>query len=373
MQALVSYVADTGDSIRSLNCPDCLIVFMSKSPLILVGVSKKGRLSANQMVAQVNYMYNQILSVLSLTDIKRRFEHRTNYDLRHMLGGSERLMSHLSSAMDTDPSFMLGAIRCLAMPTHVRDVFSETIVRCCPKKDVLFGILVADNQLVTLVRMKKYYIHPSDLHLLLNMINATESFKNSESWTPLCLPKFDSSGFLHAHVSYLSDEVPLCLVLITVDRNLFFQLSEARNKIIERLEKSHAMASVKEALEKSNFSTESIDIKEMRHFLYKSKVSAQFVIPSPHPVYSSAEERSRLDNAYRMLQNRFHSLSKPIKLCHWTSSRHVLLGWLTTNFELYCIFPPTTTKLEAIGAVNKLLRWVKREEDRLFILSAPTF
>ena len=64
---------------------------------------------------------------------------------------------------------------------------------------------MADNQLVTLVRIKKYYIHPADLHLLFNLVNSSESFKNSESWTPICLPKFDSTGFLHAHVSYLSD------------------------------------------------------------------------------------------------------------------------------------------------------------------------
>ena len=40
--------------------------------------------------------------------------------------------------------------------------------------------------------MKKYFIHPADLHLIFSLINSTESFKVSEAWIPMCLPKFDS-------------------------------------------------------------------------------------------------------------------------------------------------------------------------------------
>ena len=104
-------------------------------------------------------------------------------------------------------------------------------------KSVVFGILLAENHLISLVRMKKYFIHPADLHLVFNMINSTEAFKHSESWTPLCLPKFDSSGFLHAHVSYLTENSPACLLLLTTDRNAFFDLSQAKAKIVERLRK----------------------------------------------------------------------------------------------------------------------------------------
>ena len=50
-----------------------------------------------------------------------------------------------------------------------------------------------------------------------------------------------------------------------------------------------------------------------------------------------------------------------------------MLGWLTQSFELYAVFSPTTSKLKVITAVNKLLRWIKKDEDKMFILSAPTF
>ena len=41
------------------------------------------------------------------------------------------------------------------------------------------------------------------------------------------------SGFMQAHVSYLSDDCPACLIMLTVERDIFFELSEAKKKIVE--------------------------------------------------------------------------------------------------------------------------------------------
>lgn len=45
----------------------------------------------------------------------------------------------------------------------------------------------------------------------------------------------------------------------------------------------------------------------------------------------------------------------------------------TQTFEVYAAFDPITEKPEAFAAVNKLLKWAKKEESNLFILSSPTF
>lgn len=329
-------------------------------------------LSAQQLTVQLTYMYNQILSVLTLTQLTRIFEQRRNYDLRRMISGSERLMHHLSASMDTDPSFFLSSVRCLELAPAVRDVVSESLIRYCGKmKNVVFGIVVAANQLITLVRMKKYCIHPADLHLLFNLINATESFKDSESWTPICLPKFDSSGFLHSHVSYISQDV--CLMLITVDRNAFFELSAARGKIQERLEKHNVMTAISDALISSKYNCVVIELPEIRHFLYKSRTSAQYTEPVPAACYRAPEEMKRLFSIFLSIQNRFHTASRPVKLCYRATALELVLGWSTQAFELYAVFSPTYSKLSVLTAVNKLLRWVKKEEEKLFILTAPTF
>lgn len=69
--------------------------------------------------------------------------------------------------------------------------------------------------------------------LIFNLVDCSESFKSAESWTPICLPKFDSDGFLHAHVSYLADDCQACLLLLSVEKDVFFTLSDAKQKITE--------------------------------------------------------------------------------------------------------------------------------------------
>lgn len=67
--------------------------------------------------------------------------------------------------------------------------------------------------------------------LIFNLIECSESFKTAESWTPICLPKFNTNGFLYAHVSYLAEDCQACLMLLSVDRNDFYTLSDATKKI----------------------------------------------------------------------------------------------------------------------------------------------
>lgn len=40
------------------------------------------------------------------------------------------------------------------------------------------------------------------------------------------------SGFMHAHVSYLTEDCPACLIMLTVEKDIFFELSDAKGKII---------------------------------------------------------------------------------------------------------------------------------------------
>lgn len=140
------------------------------------------------------YAFNQIVSVLTLTQLNRIFEQRRNYDLRRLLSGAERLIDHLFIFMEKDPAFLLGAVRCLPLPEKARENITNAITSTCNKiRDLVFAILIAGNQLITLVRMKKYTLHPSDIHLLFNLVRSSESFKTAESWTPICLPKFDAT------------------------------------------------------------------------------------------------------------------------------------------------------------------------------------
>ena len=64
-------------------------------------------------------------------------------------------------------------------------------------------------------------------------MDASTSFKSAESWTPICLPKFNDTGFLHAHVSYLPNDSPACLLLFSVNKEKFFEMQECQQRIVE--------------------------------------------------------------------------------------------------------------------------------------------
>ncbi len=57
-------------------------------------------------------------------------------------------------------------------------------------------------------------------------------------------------------------------------------------------------------------------------------------------------------------------------------NRNILLSFelqTTQTFELYAAFSPLTSKSSAIEAINRLLKWLRKEENSIFILNGPTF
>lgn len=140
-------------------------------------------------------VYNQILSTLTLSHMNRIFEQRKNFDLRRLLGGSERLIDNLlecgksnkkskrhthsviASFMCADKNFafyfavsnnpfifLTHSVRILPLNSAVRETITSAIQSNCSKiKNLVFAVLIANNKLISLVRMKKYFIHPADL------------------------------------------------------------------------------------------------------------------------------------------------------------------------------------------------------------------
>lgn len=223
--------------------------------------------------------------------------------------------------------------------------------------------------------MKKYCIHPADLHLIFNLVQASESFKTAESWTPLCLPRFDGSGFLYGHVSYLAEDCQACLLLLTVERDVFFTLSDAKHLIVEKLRRGNAMESINESLSLRSETCAAVGFPELRHFLYKCKSTAQFYQPGVGPPYNRPDGggAAELLRLYKRAQQRLHCATRPCKLLFERTAAEAVLAWNTSGFEFYAVLEPMADTAMVIATVGKLLNWIKKQEDRLFHLNAPTF
>ncbi|XP_038152011.1 vacuolar fusion protein MON1 homolog A [Cyprinodon tularosa] len=371
MMALVSFVEAEKNIIRSIHADGCKVVFLTKSPLVLVGVSKTGQ-SEKELLRELQYIYYQIVSLLTLTQLNHIFQHKQNYDLRRLLAGSEYLTDNLLRRLERDPGLLLSAVTCLPLASSARDVVSSSL-QAAKAKNLVFSILLAGDRLVTLVRKKDQFLHHIDLHLVFNLVGSSSSFREGEGWTPICLPKFNTAGFFHAHISYLEHASELCLILVSTDREDFFNMSECKQRFMERLSKRSAYQAMKEALKCPNYSVAQVGIPELRHFLYKSKSSGLYTSPEFPEVYQSDEEQERLMGLYQDLHSCLHHPTRPLRSFYRCSEAENLLAWVTSGFELYLCFSPMATKALAVSAVNKLLKWIRKEEDRLFILSPLTY
>ncbi|KAK9767833.1 Vacuolar fusion protein mon1, variant 3 [Basidiobolus ranarum] len=249
IQAIVSFFADTGDSIKSISAGEHKFVFLLRSPLYLLAVAKTGE-PESHIRTQLMYLYNQVLSIVTLTQLTRIFEQRVNFDLRRLLSGTETFLDSLCREITYDPSIMLGAIHALKLRKSLRTKFNNSL-QLIKSKHVLFAMLITSGKLVTLLRPRKQSLHPSDLHLVFNMVNGSTTFHSGESWTPICLPRFNSKGFLHAYVCFIAKET--CLVMISPDKDMFFECSASRDIVVEHLNQTEALVEMEQSVDSKEY------------------------------------------------------------------------------------------------------------------------
>ena len=128
MQALVSFVQDGDDNIRCIVAGNHKFVFLVRDPLLLVGVTS-GSDSIQQTLLQLSYVHSQVLSVLTHNSLLKIFKERRNFDLRRLLTGAEKFFDNLLNLIDTEPGFLLGAVRCLPLDSSVREIIAQSIVQ----------------------------------------------------------------------------------------------------------------------------------------------------------------------------------------------------------------------------------------------------
>uniref|UniRef100_A0A5S6R2E7 Vacuolar fusion protein MON1 homolog n=1 Tax=Trichuris muris TaxID=70415 RepID=A0A5S6R2E7_TRIMR len=376
IQALVSFISsrngddDNPDELVSMEAGLYRFVFARRPPLILCIVSRLGD-SYPQLSRQLTCLYRYIVSVLTASQLRRIFDERKNFDLRRLLTGTERTLDRLICWAEKDFSLMLDAILCLAMPSSLRETFMHTLSsQCAYSKSIVFAIILVNDQLVAMSCMKNHALSPSDLHMLINLVASNPSFKDAESWSPICLPTFDENTFLSAHISYLSDVCPACLLLLTLDKGAFFEMSNIRTRIIEKLTRNKALTMLHELLiERSALNVVQLGIADLIHFIYKQRSRSQYTcVPMAAP-YAEDNFQAYLFGRYAAAHGYMHQRAQTRNIHYCSGSLESILGWVTPNFEVYTVFSPLTTKNEAISRVELLMRWIKKEEANLLSLT----
>ncbi len=82
---------------------------------------------------------------------------------------------------------------------------------------------------------------------------------------------------------------------------------------------------------------------------------------------------SRLLNLYNKLHYNLHGKPTTLKVHHETNTTSIALAWSTPLFELYAVAPVNTSRAALAQGANKIIQWVRREEERVFIIGGAVF
>lgn len=392
VQTLISFYQGSNDPLKVFTAGQTRFVMLSKGPLNLVAISRLGE-SDTQLRTQLEALYMQILSTLTLPNMERMFSFRPSTDLRRPLEGTDVLLDGLADGFTRgSPSTLLSALECLRLRKTSRKVINDTLSKA-RSTNLLYGLIVAAGRLVSVVRPKKHSLHPGDLHLIFNMLFEAGSVKagGGENWIPLCLPGFNNTGFLYMYVSFFSTsnttagveaERPssagkddeLAIVLISANKESFFELRRMRDDLVAQLEKNGSLGIIKSAVRKGQAScTDIVPGTVLKHFLYKSRGNVQFVMPSFQPHYHGLVSRRKLMTLYHTLHESTHSRTAHLKVQHCIAQDATALAWETPLFELYCVAGPDVTREQLAQGANRVVQWIRREEERVFIIGGAVF
>jgi hypothetical protein len=91
------------------------------------------------------------------------------------------------------------------------------------------------------------------------------------------------------------------------------------------------------------------------------------------PLRSAANVSIRLLNLYNKLHTNLHNKPATLKVHHEMNTTYIALAWSTPLFELYAVAPASTSRAALAQSANKIIQWVRREEERVFIIGGAVF
>ncbi|KAF8047547.1 hypothetical protein N665_2960s0001 [Sinapis alba] len=229
---------------------------------------------------------------------------------------------------------------------------------------------------------------------------SSESFRTSESFSPICLPRYNPQAFLHAYVHFFDDDT--YVMLLTTRSDAFYHLKDCRVRIEAVLLKSNILTTVQRSIAEGGLRVEDLPIDRrfrqkpsstnnqgqvptevsvgtggpfgLWHFIYRSIYLDQYVSSEFSPPVTSHRQQKSLYRAYQKLYASMHEKGLgPHKTQYRRDENYTLLCWVTPDFELYAAFDPLADKAMAIKICNQVCQRVKEVENEVFLQGASPF
>ncbi|PIN15050.1 putative protein Sand [Handroanthus impetiginosus] len=380
LQAIISFVENGGDRVKLVRAGKHQVVFLVKGPIYLVCISCTEE-PYESLRGQLELLYGQMILILTKS-VNRCFEKNPKFDMTSLLGGTDAVFSSLIHSFSWNPATFLHAYSCLPLAYATRQA-AGAILQDVADSGVLFALLMCKHKVILIVM-------------------------TSESFSPICLPRYNPMAFLYAYVHYF--DIDTYLVLLTTSSDAFYHLKDGRIRIETVLSKSNVLSEVQRSLVDGGMHIENLPLDPtsragampfhlgqprpaadspgrttdgfvgiggpagLWHFIYRSIYLDQYVSSEFSSPINSLRQQKRLYRAYQRLYASMHDKETgPHKTQFRRDENYVLLCWVTQDFELYAAFDPLADKALAIKICNRVCQWVKDVENEIFLLGASPF
>lgn len=234
------------DCLRYMLAGEHVFAFLEKGPLWLVCISSTGDLYAD-MVALLERVHMQIITILT-AGIEKTLVSRPNYDMRGLLGGTERVVNNMIRWCVQDMFLQCEGFESLPLPPTVRAVAVEAL-KGARLPNVLFAFLMAGHRILAAVSNRQYRLNSLDLGMVVNIIMSSASLRTGESWTPVCLSQYNDKGFAYAYISCIEGSEVIVVFLSTAsDGKQFYAISQQAALVKETLRQPSCMEHIEEAI-----------------------------------------------------------------------------------------------------------------------------
>ncbi|KAK1357404.1 Vacuolar fusion protein MON1-like [Heracleum sosnowskyi] len=374
LQAIISFVENGGDRVKLVRAGKHQVVFLVKGPIYLVCISCTEE-PHESLSEQLELLYGQMILILTKS-INRCFEKNAKFDMTPLLGGTDAVFSSLIHSFSWNPATFLHAYSCLPLAYATRQA-AGAILQDVAESGVLFAILMCKHKVISLVGAQKASLHPDDMLLLANFVMSSESFRTSESFSPICLPRYNPMAFLYTYVYYLDADT--YLMLLTANPDAFHRLKDWRIRIEMVLLKSNVLNEAQRSMVDGGMHVEDLPVNPsplsgslsshlgqprppldstdgcktllggpagLWHFIYRSIYLDQYVSSEFSSPVNTPKQQKRLFRAYQKLYTSMHDRELgPHKTQFRRDNNYVLLCWVTQDFELYAAFDPLADKV----------------------------
>ena len=240
--AVLALAADCGEEVVGLATGRRRLCILRRGELVLAAGGARED-SERALRRMLEYAHDAIVMVLT-RNVHSVLKRSPNRDVRELLGSSTAtILDGLSRRMDKRDalgpfSLLSGAAPALRFDATLRATVGHVLVSAqrsaaerCPS--ALYALCFCGGRLLGAAQPKcanggggkagggdeSRRLRSVDVVLLLNFVESqkTALLSSGESWTPVCLPRFNDRGFLHAYVAFLDAGSGLCLALLAGD------------------------------------------------------------------------------------------------------------------------------------------------------------